>query len=82
MRGPTLWAAMSLASQKTSGIKPTVLISIAQNIDSFAKSCLEILEAWDAEEIPDYFDADPNDTPPRVLRTGLLCFDGGCASRR
>jgi hypothetical protein len=61
MRAPTLWAALSLASQRTSGAKPTVLISIAQNIDSFAESCLNILDEWQSQDIPDYFDADPND---------------------
>lgn len=61
MRAPTLWAALCLASQRTSGVKPTVLISIAQNIDSFAESCLNVLDEWPSQDIPGYFDADPND---------------------
>lgn len=60
MRAPTLWAALNLASERTTGTKPTVLISIAQNIDSFAETCLELLDEWQ-DDIPDYFAVDPND---------------------
>lgn len=62
MRAPTLWAALNLASERTTGIKPTVLISIAQKIDTFAESCLDILDEWQDGSIPDYFEADPNDS--------------------
>lgn len=55
MRAPTLWAALHLASIAINGKRSTVLISISQKISDFADSCLELLDGWPAEELPDYF---------------------------
>ena len=62
MRAPTLWAALNLASERAGGTKPTVLISITQRIEAFAKACLEILGEWPPESLPRYFENDANDT--------------------
>jgi len=61
MRAPTLWAALNLASERTGGTRPTVLISIAQKIDVFTEACLDILDQWRPNNIPAYFEAATDD---------------------
>jgi superfamily II DNA/RNA helicase len=62
MRAPTLWAALNLAAERAGGATPTVLISLTQNPEGFAESCLEILGTWPDETLPKYFDPAANDT--------------------
>ena len=61
MRAPTLWAALNLASERTGGTRPTVLISIAQKIDVFTEACLATLDQWRPENIPNYFEVATDD---------------------
>jgi DNA-binding HxlR family transcriptional regulator len=61
MRAPTLWAALHLAAERDDGTKPTVMISLTQNIESFATSCLDALGQWENEELPRYGAPDLND---------------------
>jgi hypothetical protein len=61
MRAPTLWAALHLAAERDDGTKPTVLISITQNIESFAVSCVEALSTWSNAQLPDYGTPDVTD---------------------
>jgi superfamily II DNA/RNA helicase len=51
---PTLWAALNLAVERTDRVAPTVLISITQNINSFARNCLLILQGWESSTLPNY----------------------------
>lgn len=65
LRGPTLWAAIHLAAERLDGIRPTVMISLTQNVSSFAENCADLLEAWIAAEValPNYWsvaDDDPH----------------------
>lgn len=55
MRAPTLWAALHLAAKREDGSQATVLISITQDIPSFAESCLNNLEEWPGDKLPDFF---------------------------
>ncbi len=52
LRGPTLWAALHLAAERPDGTKPTVMISLTQNVSTFAKDCADLLDAWMAAEVP------------------------------
>ncbi len=61
MRAPTLWAALHLAGEREDGSRPSVLISVTQNVDSFASSALEILESWPNDILPPYFTLDESD---------------------
>ena len=56
MRAPTLWAALQLATARPDGTKPAVLISITQNIESFAATCAELMEVWPLEQLPNFRD--------------------------
>lgn len=65
LRGPTLWAALHLAAERSDGTRPTVMISLTQNVSSFAENCADLLEGWIAAEIalPNYWtvaDGDPH----------------------
>ncbi len=62
MRAPTLWAALHFASKREDGTKPTVLISITQNIEYFIDSCADAIEQWPKESLPEYFDFDEDAT--------------------
>jgi len=62
MRAPTLWAALHLAAKREGGGQATVMISITQDIPSFAEACLNNLEAWPEEKLPDFF-REPEDDP-------------------
>lgn len=61
MNVPTLWAALQLASERPDGSRPSVLISLTQHIDSFARTCADQLDAWSAETLPNYMMADVTD---------------------
>jgi hypothetical protein len=61
IRAPTLWAALHLAAARTDGTRPTVLISITQNIMTFAEACADLMDHWRGEELPDYWSADEKD---------------------
>ena len=62
MRAPTLWAALQLAAERPDGSTPSVLISLTQNVESFAATCAELMDNWQDEHLPNFraFDeADP-----------------------
>ncbi|MDR6127090.1 DEAD/DEAH box helicase [Sphingomonas sp. SORGH_AS_0438] len=61
MRAPTLWAALHLAAERTDGTRPTVLISITQNVITFAQSCADLMDAWEDENLPNYWNAAGDD---------------------
>jgi hypothetical protein len=61
MRGPTLWAALNLAKERSDGLRPAVLVSITQNIGPFAKTCADLMDHWQSEELPAYSATDEND---------------------
>lgn len=52
LRGPTLWAALHLAAERPDGTRPTAMISLTQNVSSFAEDCADLLEAWIEAEVP------------------------------
>ena len=63
LRGPTLWAALHLAAERPDGTRSTVMISLTQNISSFAESCADLLDDWSAAEIalPNYWSVTDED---------------------
>jgi hypothetical protein len=61
MNVPTLWAALQLAAERPDGSRPSVLISLTQHIDSFARTCADQLDAWSTETLPNYMMADDTD---------------------
>lgn len=61
MRAATLWAALHLAAERPDGSRPTVLISITQNITTFAKSCADLMDEWQGESLPNYWNAQDSD---------------------
>lgn len=63
LRGPTLWAALHLAAERLDGTRPTVMISLTQNVSSFAEDCADLLEGWIAAEValPNYWSVAGND---------------------
>lgn len=69
MRAPTLWAAINLASEQPDGKRPTVLISITQNIKDFAQGCYEALLSWTDFKLPNY---QTGDTESIAIRTQCL----------
>src|SRR5262249_51625308 len=52
-----LWAALHLAAERSDGTRPTVMISLTQNVSSFAEDCADLLEGWIAAEValPNYW---------------------------
>jgi len=54
MRAPTLWAALNLAARRPDGSTPSVLISLTQNASGFAKTCVELMDAWQGQSLPAY----------------------------
>ncbi|MGO9237903.1 MAG: DEAD/DEAH box helicase [Methylocella sp.] len=54
MRAPTLWAALQLAAARPDGSTPSVLISLPQNVGTFASTCADLMEAWPDETLPNY----------------------------
>lgn len=57
LRGPTLWAALHLAAERSDGTRPTVMISLTQFVSAFAETCADLIEAWIEEGIvlPNYW---------------------------
>src|SRR3546814_20904557 len=51
MRAPTLWAAPNLAAKRPDGSTPSVLISLTQNLDTFATTCADLLDKWQDIEV-------------------------------
>jgi Lhr-like helicase len=83
MRAPTLWAALHLAAERDDGTKPTVLISITQNIEAFAASCLEALATWADISLPDYGTPDlADDRWVRCLASAADYFSQGSMEYR
>ena len=56
MQAPTFWAALHLAAVQADGSTPSVLISVSQNIESFASECADRLDEWQDEDLPNYWD--------------------------
>lgn len=63
LRGPTLWAALHLAAERSDGTKPTVMISLTQNVSTFAEDCADLLEAcMEADlQLPNYWSVADDD---------------------
>jgi hypothetical protein len=61
MRAPTLWAALHLAAERSDGARPSVLISVTQNIEAFAATCADELDRWQNEQLPRYRAVDEMD---------------------
>ena len=61
MRDPTLWAALHLAAKREDGTRPTVLISITENIIPFAETCANLMDKWGSEGLPEYWSTDEDD---------------------
>ncbi len=58
MKVPTLWAAIQLAAERSDGTTPSVLISVTQQVDSFASACADQLDAWPEDSLPRYANRD------------------------
>ena len=56
MQAPTFWAALHLAAAQADGSTPSVLISVSQNIESFAAVCADRLDEWADDDLPNYWD--------------------------
>lgn len=52
MRAPTLWAALQLAGERQDGSKPSVLISLTQNVDAFSATCADLMDQWSEGSFP------------------------------
>lgn len=61
MRAPTLWAALHLAAERPDGSRPSVMISITQSIDTFSRSCADLMDHWSANGLPNYQAVDETD---------------------
>lgn len=62
MQPPTFWAALHLAAERPDGTRPTVMISVTQNISSFAETCAELIDLWAVDEdLPAYWHVDAQD---------------------
>ena len=62
IRAPTLWAALHLAAERKGGEEPTVLISITQDIATFAENCVKLMDKWEDQNLPTYWSADEDDS--------------------
>lgn len=75
MRAPTLWAALNLAAKRPDGSTPSVLISLTQNIDTFAATCADLLDKWQDIALPDYWSIEEgNEIWARCLATAVDYF--------
>ncbi|MGM5030064.1 DEAD/DEAH box helicase [Tardiphaga sp. 862_B3_N4_1] len=75
MRAPTLWAALNLAAKRPDGSTPAVLISLTQNVDTFAATCADLMDAWQDIALPDYWSVDEgNQIWARCLATAIDYF--------
>lgn len=61
MRGPTLWAALQLAAERPDGSRPSVLISLTQGVEAFSKTCADLMESWQENDLPNYRAVDETD---------------------
>lgn len=61
MRGPTLWAALQLAARRPDGTRPSVLISLTQNVEAFSSTCADLMDRWSAGELPYFSEVDESD---------------------
>lgn len=61
MRGPTLWAALQLATARPDGSTPSVLISVTQGIEAFSATCADLIDSWPENTLPNYQSIDVND---------------------
>jgi hypothetical protein len=61
MRVPTLWAALQLAAERPDGSQPAVLISLAQGVDGFTKTCMQFIENTADDQLPQYRTIDESD---------------------
>lgn len=83
MRAPTLWAALNLAAQRADGSTPSVLISLTQNVGSFAKTCADLMDAWQDLQLPDYWAIDEsNEIWTRCLATAIDYFTANSVEYR
>jgi hypothetical protein len=57
MQAPTLWAALHLAAERPDGSRPSVLISVTQNVGAFALECATRLDEWPSDQLPTYRDS-------------------------
>ena len=75
MRAPTLWAALNLAAKRPDGSTPSVLISLTQNIDTFAATCADLLDKWQDIALPDYWSIEEgNEIWARCLAAAIDYF--------
>ncbi|HEY9579569.1 MAG TPA: DEAD/DEAH box helicase [Rhizorhapis sp.] len=75
MRAPTLWAALNLAAKRPDGSTPSVLISLTQNIDTFAATCADLLDKWQDIALPNYWEIEEgNEIWARCLATAIDYF--------
>lgn len=75
LRAPTLWAALNLAAKRPDGSTPSVLISLTQNIDTFAATCADLLDKWQDIALPDYWSIEEgNEIWARCLATAIDYF--------
>ncbi|MDB5967044.1 MAG: box helicase-like [Polaromonas sp.] len=83
MRAPTLWAALNLAAKRPDGSTPSVLISLAQDIDTFAATCADLLDKWQDIALPDYWSIDEgNEIWARCLATAIDYFTAASVEYR
>ncbi|MET4630896.1 hypothetical protein ABIB83_007956 [Bradyrhizobium sp. I1.8.5] len=74
MRAPTLWAALNLAARRPDGSTPSVMISLTQNIDAFARTCADLMDAWQQYALPDYRTVEGSDVWARCLAAAIDYF--------
>jgi hypothetical protein len=75
MRAPTLWAALNLAARRPDGSTPSVMISLTQNVDTFARTCADLMDAWQEYALPDYRTVDAeSDVWARCLAAAIDYF--------
>ena len=55
LRPHLFWAAMNLAAPDNKGEQHSVLISITQKIDNYAKDFLALIDLWEEDSIPNFF---------------------------
>lgn len=83
MKAPTLWAALQLASERPDGTRPSVLISLTQNVDTFAQTCAELMDSWSDAALPNYRALDETDeTWNRCLASAEDYFTTGSVEYR
>lgn len=68
MRRPTLWAALQLAAERPDGSRPSVLISLTQDVETFSATCADLMDSWPENTLPNYWAVnDANDLWTRCL---------------